>query len=324
MAHDGDWRVQCERQVIQCRNKLYQSIRSYFLKQNVLEVETPVLSRFANTDVATESFISQPLTQYLQESYLRTSPEFFHKRLLASGWGDIFEIGKVFRHNESSGIHNPEFSLLEWYRLQFEMCDMMDDVQRLIEYLCDDFEFKRPVFERFNYSALFRSIVNIDPLSSHEQELNQLCRKYGYRGGFLDKSQCLDFIFSCVIQPELSESQCIFIHHFPASQAALSQIDSENPMQALRFELIWRNKELANGYQELTCPQEQSCRFDNDNNLRGERGQNQMPKDNYLLAALEFGLPPCSGVAVGLDRLLMCLLGIKDISQVVTFSARNA
>ncbi|WP_395377104.1 EF-P lysine aminoacylase EpmA [Marinicella sp. W31] len=318
------WQPQCPRSIAERRAFFYQSIRKFFTERDVLEVETPVLSCFGNTDPNIESFSTQGLQADHSRAFLRTSPEFFHKRLLASGWGDIFEISKVFRSREHSTIHNPEFTLLEWYRVNYSMDDLMWEMTDFIQYLCAIFAVSEPSIERYSYHSLFLEQLDIDPMLANVADLNAICQKYGYTGSDLNKNQCLDFLFALVVQPSLPLDSCVLIHNFPASQAALAQIDPDHTDSALRFEMVWKNMELANGYQELICPHEQQQRFEADNAQRLSNQQPELPMDEYLVASMHHGLPACSGVAVGLDRLLMCLLDLQQLSDVMPFPADRA
>ena len=250
----SDWQPQCPRSIFEQRAFLYGGIRSFFSERKVLEVETPILSNYANTDPNIESFSTQGLQVDQKRAFLRTSPEFFHKRLLAAGWGDVFEISKVFRSSEHSAIHNPEFSLLEWYRVAFSMDKLMWEVTDLIQYLCAIFAVSEPGFERYTYQSLFLEQLGVDPMQTQADDLRTICEQYGYSGTRLNKNQCLDFLFAMVIQPSLSEDSCVLIHNFPASQAALAEIDPECPDSALRFELVWKKHGIGQWLSRIDLP----------------------------------------------------------------------
>ncbi len=299
---------------------LYQIIRDFFRQRQVLEVETPLLSVAGNTDPAIESFH----TADDPPKWLRTSPEFFHKRLLAEQGFDLFEIGKVFRRGESGPRHNPEFSLLEWYRLDYTLDELMQEVAQLLHAVYAGFgqRLRTPVFWR--YDDVFQQYTGLSALSAPLRTLQDACLKTGYQGEPLSRDACLDLLFSLRVQPELEKSRAVFVSHYPASQAALAQIDANDPRQALRFECFVDGMELANGYQELTDAAEQARRFAADINTRKQRGLPPVPMDRQLLSALETGLPECSGVALGLDRLLMLVTGASHIQDVLWFPWEKA
>jgi lysyl-tRNA synthetase class 2 len=294
---------------------LYQTIRDFFARRQVLEVETPVLSAAGNTDPAIESFS----TADDRPRWLRTSPEFFHKRLLAEYGFDLFEIGKVFRQDESGQRHNPEFSLLEWYRIGFDMAALMQEVAQLLLAAHDAFErpLDAPQFHR--YRDIVQQHTGLDPFTASLTSLQKACQKGGYAGSPLARDACLDLLFATQVEPKLTRNCPVFISHYPASQAALAQIDPVDPRQALRFECFLNGLELANGYQELTDAAEQVRRFEHEQQARALSGQRSVPVDTRFLAALEKGLPACSGVALGLDRLLMIITDAQSISDVLWF-----
>lgn len=303
---------------------LLSEVRSFFKSRNVLEIETPVLSSAANTDLQIEVFSTQGIRLNEQKAYLRTSPEFFHKRLLASGSGDIFEIAKVFRSGETTHLHNPEFTLLEWYRLDFEMSQLMDEVVELMQHLRQQFGLAAMKVNRLSYQQISKQFLNIDPFDISDEALNQKAELAGYHGAPLNRTEALDFMFAVQLEPLLNKEEAYLIHDFPIEQAALSQQHPQYEDRCLRFELLWGGVELANGYQELTDANEQLKRFKNDNINRQLAGKTKLPIDRHLIAALKQGLPACSGVALGIDRLLMCLLGEESIQAVISFNAENS
>lgn len=320
----NDWMPGCPLTAVQQRAFLYQQIRLFFAKKGVLEVETPVLSSHANSDTQIDVFQTQSIKINSKQAFLRTSPEFFHKRLLASGSGDIFEIAKVFRLGEASAVHNPEFTMLEWYRLGFDLRAMMAEVAALISVLFESFEWPQLPVRHVSYAELFRQYVGGSVFKSSLMQLNQWCRQHGYHGKDLERNAAMDFLFAVVIEPALPKNELLFVYHFPASQAALAQINPQDCNSCLRFELLWNGVELANGYQELTDANEQRQRFESDQKWRQKNGKPVMPLDAHLLDALDVGLPACSGVAVGLDRLLMHLIKASDLSAVLPFPSLRA
>jgi len=319
------WQFQSPLSQLRKRAFLMTKIREFFAQRQVLEVQTPILSRYGNTDVQIEVFTSQGIGFGQSKSYLRTSPEFFHKRLLASGSGDIFEIAPVFRHGEATHLHNPEFTLLEWYRQDFELTDLMDEVVSLVLFLnenCGDSPLK---IEKISYQDAVMKYAQIDPFCINDDNLNKFCYTNNYVGGRLSRTQALDFVFAVMIQPQLSIDTLWLLFDFPVEQAALAQVHPQKPDRCLRFELIYQGVELANGYQELSDATEQRRRFQQDLVLRAEAGKvDDIAIDEYLLAALAAGIPSCSGVAVGIERLQMCLVGVKNIQEVMGFFVDNS
>ncbi len=312
---------QCSLQVLKQRAFLLQKIRHYFESQDVLEVETPILSSAGNTDIHIDSFTSQAINPDFEKSYLRTSPEFPLKRLICSGVGDVFEIAKVFRLGEISRTHNVEFTLLEWYRLDFNYLQLIEDVKALFYKLFDAFEVSYKTSQTLTFFQSFQNILAINIEEITRKELNQVCAENGYSGSVLSKDEALDYLFATQIQPRLDKKCLTFITHYPASQAALSEIDSENPLYSLRFEVFYQGQELGNGYQELTDGEELLHRFKEDNN---QRKNHTIRIDKNLINAMTVGMPACSGIAVGIDRLLMVLTGIDNISKVLSFNAENS
>jgi elongation factor P--(R)-beta-lysine ligase len=301
-------------QVLKARQKLYQTIRSYFAVKAVLEVETPIRSVFGNTDPAIESILAQ---NGEENGWLRTSPEFFHKRLLATGVGDLFEIAKVFRASEVSSRHRPEFTMLEYYRLSFDEFDLMRDLASLLQQCFAAFHRLAPQIKFVSYRDWFQAGLRIDPITADDEVLRAAAQSFGAMSQ-LDRDGCLDFLRSHVLEPKLDGDTLFFVHDFPASQAALAQLNVDGKT-ARRFELFCNRLELANGYFELSDAHEQGRRFAADNAKRIARGQIAMPIDQALLGALSQGLPSCAGVAVGLDRVLMLLLDVRDIADVLAF-----
>jgi lysyl-tRNA synthetase class 2 len=311
------WRPTATADELQARASLLRDIRGFFFDQGVMEVETPLISATGNTDPEIESI------KTLDGGYLRTSPEFPLKRLLAAGSGDIFEMGRVFRAGESGRSHNPEFTLLEWYRNGFSYQGLMDEVDKLVRH-CGRGKFDQWPQEKLSYQQLFLRFVDLDPFNASEQELCAKAAEYGIDDIELDRRQWLDLLISVVIQPVLPENQLTFVYDFPADQAALSRIRPGNPPVAERFELYLGRTELANGYQELTDAQEQQRRFEAENTRRESRGQASCKVDHHLLKALESGMPECAGVALGVDRLLMAIVGAETIDDVTAFPFSRA
>ncbi|MCG8428253.1 MAG: EF-P lysine aminoacylase GenX [Chromatiales bacterium] len=312
---------------IRARAKLLADIRAYFQNTGVLEVETPVCSAAGTTDPAIESFSSHYTGPGYPEGltcYLHTSPEFPMKRLLAAGSGSIYQICKVFRAAESGPRHNPEFTLLEWYRVGYDHLRLMDDVSGLICSL----QSERCEVEKLTYAQAFQRYLAIDPHSASIAELHQCAREQGISLAddfqLPDRDAWLDLLMSHLIEPKLGQDGLCFIYDYPASQASLARIREDEPPVAERFELYWRGVELANGFHELTDAVEQERRFLRDQKVRAAHDQPQMPMDRHLLAALAQGLPDCAGVALGVDRLLMLLSGAQHINDVLAFPLERA
>lgn len=311
------WHPTATTSQLQARASLLRDIRNYFSDQGVMEVETPLISSAGNTDPEIESIRAG------DGGYLRTSPEFALKRLLAAGSGDIFEMGRVFRAGESGRSHNPEFTMLEWYRNGFSYHRLMDEVAAIVRH-CGRGKFDQWPQQKLSYQQLFLHFVDLDPFTAGEQDFCARAKEYGVHDIELDRRQWLDLLLSVAIQPALPENELTFVYDFPAEQAALARVRPGNPPIAERFELYLGRTELANGYQELTDAQEQKRRFEADNAQRENRGQATCEVDRHLLKALEHGLPECAGVALGVDRLLMAIGGAESIEEVTAFPFSRA
>lgn len=317
MNPPDSWRPTASLDQVRARARLLQDIRDYFSAREVMEVETPLISGAGNTDPEIQSIRTD------DGGYLRTSPEFPLKRLLAAGYGDMFELGRVFRAGESGRSHNPEFTLLEWYRTGFSYHELMDEVAGLVSH-CGRGKFDQWPQQKLSYRQLFLHHVGLDPVTAGERELCAKARDHGIRDIKLERKQWLDLLISIVIQPALPAETLTFVYDFPADQAALAKIRPGNPPLAERFELYLGRTELANGYQELADAVEQQQRFDADNRLREKRGQSVCEIDHHLVKALEYGLPECAGVALGVDRLLMAIGGADSIGEVTAFPFSRA
>lgn len=309
------------RQALQQRAHMYQQIRQFFAARQVLEVETPLLSQAAVTDVHLASVAAQVnLNGQAQTRYLHTSPEFAMKRMVAAGSGAIYQICKVFRDGEQGRKHNIEFSMLEWYRPEWTLPQLMQELTDLLGLLLG-----APVEpEQRTYREAFLARVGIDPLTADLRQLQDAARRLGlFSGGsFLpdDRLAWLDLLFSHVVEPTLGCDAPLYLTEFPAEMASLAQvkIDEFGNRVAARFELYIDGLEIANAYDELADAEEQARRFAADNAARREQGLPEMPVDAHLLAALaEF--PPCAGIALGLDRLLMVLANTRRIDAVIGF-----
>jgi lysyl-tRNA synthetase class 2 len=319
MATQADWRPSASRLAVEGRARLLGIVREFFRQREVLEVETPILSAAGNSDPNIESIT----TGGVRRRFLRTSPEYPMKRMLASGYGDIFEMGRVFRAGESGRYHNPEFTLLEWYRLGWDYLRLADEVIELIR-ACGEGKFDLWPVRRIAYRELFRNEIGLDPWTCSETDLASCAAERGIVSTSLGHQEWLDLLLAEVIQPALPGESFTVLHDFPPEQAALARIRPDDPSVAERFEVYLGQMELANGYQELTDAGEQLQRFRRESRLEEARGAEVTPLDMNLIAAIEHGLPECAGVALGVDRLLMACLKLDRIDAVLSFPAERA
>lgn len=318
-----DWQPSAPLMNLAKRAEILAIIRQYFAQQQVLEVDTPVLSHCAVSD----PFIDSLEVAYRAEPqapstlcYLQTSPEYAMKRLLAAGSGPIYQLGKVFRNGESGRRHNPEFTLLEWYRPGMDEQQLMADVEALLNLVMG-----WGTIRRISYHELFQHALGLDLEQADEAELAACARgQVDLAGPDLDRDGWLNLLMSHCIEPTLQAPT--FVTDYPASQAALARLktDSAGRLVAARFELFCAGMELANGYHELTDASEQQRRLLADQAERAALGLPQRPLDHRLVSALRAGLPDCAGVALGVDRLVMLALGCERIDQVIPFSFANA
>ena len=297
------------------RAQILQKIRAFFIARDILEVETPCLSQHTVTTPYIESWcVSSPEKPY----FLQTSPEYHMKRLLAAGSGSIFQICHAFRIDAHSERHNPEFTMLEWYRVNFTLHDLMNEMDELLQLVL-----QKSKATRYTYQAVFQKYCQFDPLTISFETLQDYAQQNINIKNFSgDRDDWLSLIFTHLIEPNLAG--IIFIYDFPATQAALARLNSSDPRVASRFEVYVDGLELANGFHELSNAPEQRQRFLNDNEKRQQLGLSQIELDENFLAALDQGLPDCSGVALGIDRLVMLALGAKTIDEVITFPITHA
>ncbi len=296
------------------RAQLLKDLRAYFEATNALEVQTPLMALHGTTDPALESFVVQHHDSRLR--YLQTSPEYAMKRLLAAGSGDIYQVTPAFRREESSRLHLEEFTLLEWYRVGFDHHQLMDDVVNLLHAV----GFTRTV-ERASYAALCQHHVGFDPHTVETATLAGLATTAGVQFDTYtqqDRALLLDWLFGFCVLPALPPDSALLIYDFPREHAAYARLRGTPPV-AERFELVVGGVELANGFHEVCDPVEQHARHSTENTRRGQRGLSEVPLDARLLNALEAGMPPCAGVALGLDRLMMALCAADAIRDVVAF-----
>lgn len=306
------------------RNQIIQQVRQFFADRCILEVQTPTLSHFAITDLhlstfKTTFFAPQQSTNGT-ELALITSPEYHMKRLIASGSGPIFQICHCFRNQEEIGVHhNPEFTMLEWYRVHFDMMQLINEVDDLLQTILDC----EPA-DKITYQSIFQKYVQLDPLTCSVEELSEKITELelGFDCTNCDSDTLQQVLFSLYIQPKLGLERPLAMYHFPASQAALAEISMEDHRIANRFEFFYQGIELANGFQELTDVEEQKARFEQDNEKRKALHLPEETIDPYLLEALPM-MPSCSGVALGLDRLILIALRLSSIKEVMSFNLEN-
>ncbi|MCL9685448.1 elongation factor P--(R)-beta-lysine ligase [Legionella maioricensis] len=312
------WQPSASIESLRLRAQFLAAIRQFFTQRSYLEVETPVMAQYGVTDV----YLSNIKAIFREATYcLQTSPEYHMKRLLAAGSGPIFQLARVFRDDELGRWHNPEFTLLEWYQLGVDHHALMDEVDALLQTLIR----AKPMIIK-TYQQAFLEACEIDPFTASIEQLHQLLIQYHLDNVLSpqeqDKDQYLFLLMSHVVEPFLGKEPApVAVYNFPPSQASLAKI---NEGVAERFEVYYQGVELANGFHELTEAQAQARRFANDQEIRKKQGLTPVAADQYLLQALEHGLPSCSGVALGIDRLLALALGQASISSILSFDFSRA
>lgn len=336
-------------EILKSRARLIAATRDFLVGRGYWEVETPILSRDVCVDAHLDPFVLDCLPgarsagrvaakREMQHEriasgfdrerfrYLQTSPEFAMKRLLAAGSGSIFQIAKVFRSDESGPLHNPEFTMLEWYRVGGDYRSLANEVQRLIETI-----FERAchgscpgVFRDLTYRQAFQEFADLDPFLIDESGLRARAATCGFASDATDRDDLLNFLLVELVEPQLRKMPAVGLFDFPASQAALSKIDPQNPDVAQRFEIYLHGIEICNGYQELTDAVELRRRNNVQNLKRVALGKQPLPNESKLLEAMEAGFPESAGVALGLDRLLMIALGCESVEPVLSFDWHDA
>lgn len=322
----SDWQPSATIETLKHRAEMMKQIRHFFSQRDVLEVETPLLSNGTITDVHLDAFSCQfhhHSTNAESSLYLQTSPEYAMKRLLCAGSGAIFQICKSFRNETPGRFHNPEFTMLEWYRPGFTDRELMSELDQLIQTILSC----KPA-QRLSYQQAFIQHLDLDPLQANVEQVRSLVLTFSQDEWLLEetnKDTLLQWLFSMKIEPQLGdENTPCFVYDFPASQAALAKINQKDNRVAHRFELYFRGVELANGFYELQDPIEQALRFKVDNANRELLNLPVKPIDKYLLSALESGLPDCAGVALGLDRVFMLQQNLPHIEQAISFNINRA
>ena len=325
----SEWRPTANTEALRLRARLYAEIRAFFATRGVLEVETPVLSVAGNTDPNIDSFsleFSGRTDAATRTRWLRTSPEFPLKRLLAANIGDCYELGRVFRDGEAGGRHNPEFTMLEWYRVGWDHQRLIVEVIELVR-MALSLVGRDVSVERSTFRELYRQRLQVDPFEADVDALRAALGAVEIDPHGLNRDDWLDLLMSHRLQPAFDPDRILVVYDYPASQCALAKVRHLIPGEtaiAERFELFLGPLELANGYHELTDAAEQRKRFQHDIDMRRGRGLRAPPRDDRLLTAIESGLPECAGVAMGVDRLLMALLGTERIADVLAFDFGRA
>ncbi len=313
-------------EILRMRAALNAMVRLFFAERDVIEVETPILSQAGNTDPNIQSFtttFSGHVDAGSRTRWLRTSAEFPLKRLLAEGAGDCYELGRVFRDGEAGGRHNPEFTMLEWYRVAWDHLQLIEEtvalVQRALELVG-----REAGLLSCTYRELFQQALGLDPFTASEPEMRIALGESQIDAEGLGRDDWLDLLLTHRIQPGFPEGRITVVRDWPASQCALARIGGDDPPVAERFELYLGQLELANGYHELIDAAEQHGRFMRDLAVRQSRVLPLPPLDERLIRSLEHGMPACAGVAVGMDRLLMAMTGAEAIADVLAFDFARA
>jgi lysyl-tRNA synthetase class 2 len=318
------WRPATDWQTLRLRAELLSAARTFFRDRNVVEVETPLLCAHPVTDPCVDSI---PVEILGTLNWLRTSPEYHMKRLLAAGADDIYQIGKAFRAGERGTRHQPEFTMIEWYRHDFSLDDMVAETCELITTLSNLCSQPCTGISRVAYRDAFRSACGLDPLAATIEQLrnyalglpdNRCDQRLADQLG-QSRNGWLDFLVSTLVHPTFTGPKLWVIDQYPAEQAMLARLDPNDPSVAARFEVFYQGVELANGFVELADANEQAARFEQDRQDRREANMPDRLPDESLIAALRSGLPDCSGVAVGLDRVLMVANNHADINATISF-----
>ncbi|MFD2176548.1 elongation factor P--(R)-beta-lysine ligase [Veronia pacifica] len=320
-----EWQPTTSISALKQRASILKTVRQFFEQREVLEVDTPAMSQATVTDIHLHAFNTRFVGPGHADGvplYLMTSPEFHMKRLLAAGSGPIYQICKSFRNEEAGRNHNPEFTMLEWYRPGFDHHLLMDEMDQLLQQVLATSK-----AERMTYQEAFLRVLRICPLEADVEALRGVASGIGLTDITQqeeDKDTLLQLLFSMAIEPEIGQTTPAFVYDFPASQAALARICDHDTRVAARFEVYFKGVELANGFYELDDAKEQLNRFESDNEKRQRMGLPPQPIDRHLIDALAAGFPDCAGVALGVDRLIMLADGRKHIDEVIAFPVSRA
>jgi lysyl-tRNA synthetase class 2 len=322
MSAGADWRPGITRARLEQRARLLARVRGFFAARSVLEVDTPLLINAAVSDVHLHS--ARVHLDGGTPYFLHTSPEYAMKRLLAAGSGDIYQMCHVVRGQESGRLHNPEFTLIEWYRIGFSLGDLMQELEALVRALLGEAQLARRA-ERLSYREAFLRTLGLDPFTASDAALARAALAAGFQAhAARSRTEYLELLMGAVVGPGLGQGALTFVHGYPASQAALARLSRTDPQVAERFELYVDGIELANGFHELSDAPEQRRRFEADNAARAAHGLPVHALDERLLAALVHGLPDCAGVALGFDRVLMLASGAARLEEVLPFPSARA
>ena len=319
MSGTVPWRPTATAETLRLRAAVLASIRAFFAERGLMEVETPALSAAGTTDVHIEPMTAQ--ARHLGDGplYLSTSPELAMKRLVAGGCGDVYQICRVFRDGELGRWHQPEFTLLEWYRVGWDEQALMGEVETLLTRVVGAHRALAPTV-RMSYREAFVACLDVDPLR-HAHRVRDRLEALGVDvPPRLADDALLDLAFGTAVAPRLNPDAITFVDGFPRQQAALARIRPTEPPVAARFEVFLGGVELANGFDELTDEAEQRTRFETDRRRRRAAGRRVPPVDEAFLAALAHGLPRCAGVAVGLDRLIAVAAGLESLGEAMSFA----
>lgn len=320
-----DWRPSASIATLRKRNQILQTIRAFFAERDVMEVETPSLSQHSVTDVNLSAFKTEfvsPISPDRKSLFLQTSPEYAMKRLLCAGSGCIFQLAKAFRNEEAGRFHNPEFTMLEWYRIGFDHLQLIDEIDGLLQSILNC-----PPLTKNSYQELFIQHCDFDPLVASLEDLQQVASDFGFAQlaeNETSRDLLLQLLFSHVIEPKIGLDKPIAVTAFPASQAALARLDPKDERVSERFEIYYQGIELANGFHELNDIDEQYSRFTRENAERQASAKDPVTLDPYFLSALHHGLPDCAGVALGVDRLVMLAIGADSLSETMAFDVQRA
>jgi len=319
----ADWRPTASRAALELRAAMLARARAFFAERGVLEVETPILGAAGTTDPQIESLTTR-VAGIAPPFYLGTSPEYAMKRLLAAGSGDIYQICKVFRDEERGRWHNPEFTMIEWYRLDFDDAALMTEVEEFAARLLAPHR-ALPAAERLSYAGALGRHAGVDALRADAEDLRAAAVAHGIQcDAELDRDGHLDLLMGLVVGPKLGRGRPTFVCDYPASQASLARLKPGEPPVAARFEFYVDGIEIANGFHELSVASEQRARFVQDIETRRRRGQALPAVDERLLAALGEGLPECAGVALGFDRLAAVAAGAAALREIMAFPIDRA
>lgn len=321
MGVSSHWKPTATIATLKERARILKKIRAFFDIREITEVETPLLSEFSITDPAIEAMSVRYFCAAKQHTgFLQSSPEFAMKRLLAAGMGDCYQISHVFRSDETGRLHNPEFTLLEWYRLGFDDKKLMTEIDIFLQTIL-----KTDPAEKISYQSLFEKHLKLDPLDSNYKMVKSCAEKYtSIVSDLATKEAYLQLLFCEIIEPKIGTKVPCFVTDFPAEQASLARINAEDKRVSCRFELYFKGIELGNGFYELNNANEQYERFLQDNYNRKKSGQSEISIDKRFIEALEAGLPDCAGVAIGIDRLILLACDLKSIDEVMAFTISNA